>query len=125
LSKLTIRKEQIAVWRRSMWEDFVEQMVAELPFELPERFGKTPENELRSFLEREIGTARRHGFRPLTLARRYLLVVGRVGDLETEANAPWAEPILEDEISTPERRMQELEEWAAEIAPPAVPVRKA
>ncbi len=121
---LTIRKEQMALWRHSMWENFVEKMIAELPAELPATFGRTPEGQLRSLLEREVDAARRCGFRTPDLARRYLLVVGRAGDLETEDNAAWAEPILEDEISTPERRMRELEEWAAEIAPAAVAVRE-
>jgi hypothetical protein len=112
---LMIRDEQMATLRRSRWENLIEAMTVDLPVEYPDSFGRMDLDELQSFVREQVTAARGYGFRSFDLVRRYLLVAGRAGSLDATENSDWAVPLLEDEISTPERRMNELEDWAGRM----------
>ena len=113
---LTIRKEQIAVFRASMRGSFEDRMVVYLREDYPGDCETLGEAQTRRVIDLGIGRAAAHGFDTKGDVRDYICLMFRLGSyFDEDPFFPWVAQVLpEREGAAPSAAMDDL--WAAAMA---------
>lgn len=100
---LTIRREQVDVFRKALRCSFENEMVAHLTEFSPPLFSTVKEGQLRKAIRRGLDSADGYGFNfrgPVRLYLELMLLFG--SSFDTDPQYPWAREILSDPDSDPQ-----------------------
>lgn len=111
---LTIRQEQMAVFERATWRDFIDRAMSHAGERFANQIAGLDPSSLRASIETALQRARQHGFEGETDLFRYLDLTFSLGsDFDRDRRRPWVQEILNARSYSPHTKMDLLSQLAA------------
>lgn len=111
---LTIRQNQIEVFKADQLEQFVREMIERLRQRFPEQMQGRPDEQLRALVEAGREKAQGHGLESRAQIRFFIdLMVIHGTQFDTSPVTSWAGEILGDDQLSAEEKLRRLDEVQA------------